>query len=173
MAKYIIVDKAPTDLKEGEIVLRPADFMEQILANKTKAGRSGLTVSNHLRYIAGAIGFKYDQKLEPHTIRPHLFIGRRYANDQELSGIVVEMLKSQYPSIFQSVLDYQLKNRPKNTKLIYFEGSIGTTDIAFQLNGIDKTTEDELAVESGTKPKKVVGKPAVTKAQVEAADGKT
>ena len=165
MAKYCIVDKAPAELKDGELVLRPADFMEQILDNKSKARQGNLTASNHLRYIAGSIGYKYDPKLEQVTIKPHLFIGRRYSNDQELSGIIVEMMKSQYPTIFQSVLDYQIKNRPQNTKLIYFEGSIGTTDIPFQLNGIDKITEEELATERSGKTKKVVGKPAVTKAE--------
>jgi hypothetical protein len=165
MAKYVVVDKAPEVLKDGEFVIRPPDFMEEILENKTKAGRSGLTVPNHLRYVAGSIGLKYDQKLEQHVIRPHLFIGRRYKNDKELSDIIVEMMKLQYPSIFGSYVDYQIKHRPKNTKVIYFEGSIGTTDIPFQLNGIDKTTLEELAIENGTKQRKVVGKPAVTKEQ--------
>lgn len=171
--KYAVVDKAPVELKEGEIVLKPADFMEQILENKQKARRGNLTASNHLRYIAGSIGYKYDPKLEQVTIKPHLFIGRKFMDDKELSGIIVEMMKLQYPTIFQSVLDYEIKNRPAGTKLIYFEGTIGTTDIPFQLNGIDKITEDELAAHNGTaKPKKIVGKPAVTKAQAEAASGK-
>ncbi len=170
MARYCIVDKAPAELKDGEIVLRPANFLEQIAENKGKAGKSGMTASNHLRYIAGSIGQKYDERLQQFSVKPHLFIGRKYNTSEELSGIIVEMMKQQWPTIFNSALEYDIKNRPANTKLIYFEGSIGTTDIPFKTAGIDKVTEDELAIEQGNKHKKVVGKPAVSKAQLEAAN---
>jgi len=163
MAKFVVVNEAPEKLESGEIVITAPDFVEQIRENAAKAARGGLTGVNHLRYIVGSIGQKYDPEgTNAWSIRPTLFEGRAYANEAELSAIVVEMLKSQHPKIFDKYLDHQIKNRPQGTKLIYFVGPLSQTSAFFQ-HGVDMLDAKDVDVYMGRKQKKVVGKPAVTK----------
>lgn len=76
------------------------------------------------------------------------------------------MLKSERPVIFDKVLEYNIKNRPHGTKLIYYVGDFGDTSPFFR-NGIDEIAEKDVDEYLGLKPKKVVGKPAVTKEESE------
>lgn len=162
MAKFVIVNQAPEKLESGEIVISAPDFLEQIRENAAKAPRGGLTGVNQLRYIVGSIGQKYDPEgTNAWSVRPTLFEGRAYANEAELSAIVVEMLKSQHPKIFDKYLDYQIKSRPQGTKLIYFVGPLSQTTSFFQ-HGVDMLDPKDVDVYMGRKQKRVVGKPAVT-----------
>lgn len=166
MAKFVIVSKAPSELRKDEWVIDYPTFMEQIKENARHSGRGNLTGQNQLRYIAGAIGAKYDEQLTAWTIKPHQYIGRPYADDEELSNIIVEMLRDQYPQIFSSYVAHQVKARPSGTKLIYFIGGLSDATAFFQ-DGIDLIDEKEVDVALGLKPKKVVGKPALTKEEAE------
>ena len=141
-------------------------FMDEINENAGKAPKNGLTGMNHLRSIVGTIGAKYDPELTAWSIRPNVFEGRPFGSNKELSNIVVELLKSQYPKIFDSYLHHAIKNRPASTKLIYYVGNFNSTTAFFQ-NGIDNIDEKDVETYLGLKPKKTVGKPAVTKEQVE------
>lgn len=167
MAKFVIVDKAPEQLRKDEYVIEQPTFIEQISENAGKAPRTKLTATNHLRNIAGSIGFKYDPEgLSAWTIRPHLFEGRKFETNEDLSKIVVEMLENQYPKIFDAYLDHQIKNRPTGCKLIYYVGPFSRT-ASFSKNGIDQIDAKDVDVYLGLKPKKVVGKPAVTKEEAQ------
>lgn len=158
--KFVCVKLAPKSLPKDCIVIYPPDFLEEIRANKGREPRGGITAGTHLRYIVGSIGDKYDPELSAYTVRPHLYEGRKYENDSQLSGIVIEMLKSQYPKVFERYLDYQIKKRPTNTKLIYYVGDFLAT-APFTANGIDMLDEKDVDVYLGFKEKKTVGKPAV------------
>jgi hypothetical protein len=121
MIKFAIVNETPKSLKKGEIVISKPDFLEQIAANKAKAAKTGLTGNTQLRYITDAIAMKYDpQNMSAWSVKPHLFEGRSYSSDEDLSKIVVEMLEICYPKVFARYVDYQLKNLPANTEMIYF-----------------------------------------------------
>jgi hypothetical protein len=76
------------------------------------------------------------------------------------------MLKNARPIIFEKVLEYNIKNRPHGAKLIYYVGDLGDTGPFFR-NGIDMIEEKDVDEYLGLKPKKIVGKPAVTKEQSE------
>lgn len=159
--KFVVVKEEPKNLPKATVVIKTPDFLEEIQANRKREPRGNITASTHLRYIVGSIGEKYDQELGAYTIKPHLYEGRRYENDQELSKIVVEMLRAQYPKIFDRYLDAKIKARPSNTQLIYYVGDFaGTT--SFFTNGVDVVDEKDVDVFLGLKPKKVVGKPAIT-----------
>lgn len=166
MAKFVVVKEAPAELRSGEVVITAPTFIEEVRQNMAKAPKGGHTAPNHLRYIVGSIGQKYDENLTAWTVRPNLFEGRPYANEHELAAIVVEMLQSQYPAIFNKYLEYQIKNRPVGTKLIYYVGDFGSTT-AFFSNGIDHIEEKDIDTYLGLKPKKVVGRPAITKEEAE------
>ena len=119
--KYAIVSEAPQRLKKGEYVIKEPAFLPEIVANRAKAPRTGLTGSNQLRYITDSIAMKYDiDGMNAWSVRPHLFEGRRYATDEELSLIVVEMLKLCCPKVFAKFVDYELNHLPPGTDMIYF-----------------------------------------------------
>lgn len=162
--KFVTVQEVPEELPKGAIVIQAPNFLEEIKSNKAREPRGNITAGTHLRYIVGSIGEKYDQELSAYTVRPHLFEGRRYETDEDLAQIVVEMLRSQYPKVFDRYLDHQIRNRPANTKLIYYVGNFADT-APFFTNGIDKLAEKDVDVFLGLKEKKVVGKP-MPKAEV-------
>ena len=159
--KFVVVKEEPKELHKDAYVIKPPSFLEEILLNKRREPRGGITAINHLRAIVHSIGSRYDENLTEFSVRPSLFEGRLYASDEELSVIVKEMLESQYPQIFDKYLDFQVKNRPRNVKLIYVVGD-HVNHTALYRNGIDHLDPKEVEVFLGLKPKKIVGKPAVT-----------
>ncbi len=167
--KFVCVKVAPKHLNKDCIVISQPDFISEIEANKSREPRGNITASTHLRYIVGTIGERYDPELSAYSIRPHIFEGRKYDNDAQLSDIVTEMLKAQYPKVFDRYLDNQIRNRPINTKLIYYVGDFTTTTPFFS-NGIDKIEEKDVDVFLGLKEKKTVGKPAVKDKKEESID---
>ena len=66
-------------------------------------------------------------------------------------------------------LTHQILNRPLNTKLIYYVGDFNSTG-PFYKAGVDLIDEKDVESYMTGKPKKTVGKPAVTK---EEANGKS
>lgn len=157
MTKFVIASKLPEELPKGSHVITYPDFMQEIQENKSREGRGGFTGLNHMRSVVGSIGAKYDERLTAYTVRPHLFEGRAYANDKEFSNILLEMLETQYMDVFEKYLDYQLKNRPSSTKVVYYVGK-PINPAPFFTNGMDALTEKEAHKEFGTKPSKKVSK---------------
>ena len=145
MTKFVVTKNVPENLSKDCYVIRYPDFMEEILANKRREPRGNITANAHLRFITGTIAEKYDptNHLGAAIIRPHLFEGRTYSNDEELSKIIVEMLESQYHSIFEKYLAYKVKHRPMNVKVIYWTGPYQMTTPFFQ-HGLDKLDENEV-----------------------------
>jgi hypothetical protein len=141
--KFVVVKEEPKDISKDSMVIKTPDFLEEIKANKQREPRGGYTSPTHLRYIAGSIGARYDQELGAYTIKPHLFEGRKYNSDEDLSKIVVEMLRAQYPKVFQSYIDYKIKSRSAATKLIYFVGDHKETK-PFLANGLSLVDESDL-----------------------------
>lgn len=141
--KFVVLKEEPKDLVKDSLVIKEPDFLDEIKENKQREPRGGHTSPTHLRYIVGSIGARYDQELSAYTIKPHLFEGRKYSSDEELSKIIVEMLRTQYPKIFQSYVDYKIKSRPAGIKLIYFIGDHKDTK-PFLTNGLSLIDESDL-----------------------------
>jgi hypothetical protein len=166
MAKFVVVNKAPETLEKGEIVINQPDFMEQIVANIKKAPKHKQTAINHLREVLTSIGQKYDQDMNVFKIRLLNYEGLPFNDNKDLSDIVVRVLKNEYPVLFDKYLDHELKNRPANTKLIYYVGNF-TSAAPFYNAGLDLIEEKDIESYMTGKPKKVVGKPAITKEEAE------
>lgn len=166
MSKYLTVKKAPDVLGKGEIVLKPPDFLEQIRACAHKAAKKNLTGINHLRDILNAIQQRYETDLNIFKVPLSQYEGLPFKNEDDLSKIIIRILRKERPIIFEKVLEYNIKNRPSGTKLIYHVGDLADTTPFFR-NGIDMIEEKDVEVYLGLKPKKIVGKPAVTKEQSE------
>lgn len=169
MSKFLIVKKTPTSLNKGEVVITAPDFMEQIEANYHKA-RRGLTAVNFMRDILNAIQQKYETDLSIFKVPLSQYEGLPFSSAEELSKIVVNLLKKERPFIFEKVLEYNIKNRPYGSKLVYYVGELGDTTPFFR-NGMDMLEEKDVEEYLGLKPKKIVGKPAVTKEQSEESAG--
>jgi hypothetical protein len=165
MSKFVIVKTAPANLRKGEVVLESPSFLEQIRANAHKA-RKGLTAVNHMRDILNAIQQRFEADINVFKIPFSQYEGLPFANEDELSKIVIRLLKKESPGVFEKVLEYNIKNRPHGSKLIYYVGDLDGTGPFFR-NGIDMIDEKDVDVELGLKPKKIVGKPAVTKEESE------
>lgn len=164
MAKFVVVKEAPTEVNKNEYVIDKPSFVSEIELHKRKAGRGGLTGSNHLRMILDSIAQNYDpEKMSAYSARVNLFEGRPYANDSELNDVVCEMLRQDYPAVFAKYLDKKIKSRPKDTQLVYYvDSGISGAEELFIQNGLDEQVEEKVE-----KPKRSVGKPAITKEQAE------
>ena len=166
MSKFVIVKTAPESLRKGESVLESPDFLEQIKACAHKAAKKNITGVNHLRDILNAIRLKYDEQLDIFKVPLSQYEGLPFKDENDLSQIMVRMLKKERPLIFEKVLEYNIKNRPHGSKVIYYVGDLGDTSPFFR-NGMDMIEEKDVDVELGLKAKKIVGKPAVTKEESE------
>jgi hypothetical protein len=170
MAKFIVVKEAPKTLEKGEIVIGQPDFMDEILANVKKAPKHKLTGISHLREVLTSIGQKYDQDMNVFKIRLINYEGLPFKDNDELSVIVNRILKNEYPVVFDKYLDYKLKQRPMNTKLIYYVGDFTTTG-PFYKAGLDLIEEKDVESYMTGKPKKIVGKPAITDEEAKTNNG--
>src|ERR1035437_5277606 len=162
MAKFVLVKDVPATLGKGEIVINPPDFLEQIQENSRKAQKRKITGINHLREVLHAIGYKYDPELNVYKMHLVNYEGIAYKDDSDLCNIIHSILKSEYPKIFDKYLEFQLKNRPIGTKLVYYTGDFTTTG-AFYQAGLELIDDKDVESYITGSPKKIVGKPAVTK----------
>jgi hypothetical protein len=162
MAKFAIVKEKPESLNKDEYFIGAAEFLAEIQANARKAGRGGLTGTNHLRGITDVVAAKYDpENMSAFSIRPHLYEGRAFKTDEELNAIIVDMFKNECPGVFVKYVEWHLKNRPKGTNLVYLlDTGLPNMVKLFQNQGLDQLEKEE-------KPKRVVGKPAVKNKEAE------
>jgi len=167
MAKFLIVKNKPEELKKGEYVIDAPSFMEEIVSNKTKAPKNGLTGAYHLRVIADTIAQNYDpENMNGFSVKVHSYEGRPFATDEDLNTIVVEMLKESCPSVFLKYVDKKIRNRPFGTNLVYYvDSNLKGAYELFYKHGLSDAREVEPDTQ---KLKKTVGKPALTKEQAEA-----
>lgn len=166
MAKFVVVKEAPETLEKGEYLIAQPTFMEQIVANQKKAPKHKQTAINHLREVLNSIGQAYDPDMNVFKIKLFNYEGLAFNTNEDLSAIVVRILQNEYPVIFDKYVEHQLKARPTNTKLVYYVGNF-TTTTPFYNAGLDLIEEKDVEAYMTGKPKKVVGKPAVTKEEAE------
>jgi hypothetical protein len=157
MYKFVQVDQVPAELRKGEFVIAKPTFLDEIKANSSKASRprtvgpgqtSLLTAPNHLRYIVDAIGMRYDKDgTNGWSVKPHEFEGRPYADDLQLSAIVVEMLEKNHPSIFKRYVDGFLTTLPVGTELVYLVNFAGNQEAisALTSRGFTEVTTDDIS----------------------------
>jgi hypothetical protein len=163
MAKFVNTTNVPETLRDGEYVIDMPTFIPEVRAAAARSNdRRRLTHGSLLRTVAQNIANSYDQDFNViGKLKVHDFEGREFASDEDLSKIVLELLERDYPVIFDKYLDHQVKKRPNGTKLIYFTGPHTKTAV-FTNNGIDRIEEKDVDTYLGLKPKKVVGRPAVS-----------
>lgn len=170
MVKFVLAKEAPTDLRSGEIVIEMPKFLEEIQA-ASASNRRKYTSASHMRSIANLIAINYDPNFDVlRQVKAHDYEGIEFNSPEELSQVVLRMLRDSHPVIFERYIETKIKNRPFGTKVIHFVGPLESTAV-FTRNGIEQLAEKDVDVHLGLKAKKIVGKPAVTKE--EAASGQS
>lgn len=167
MAKFLIVDTKPEELKKGEYLIDRPSFLEEITLHKSKAPKNGLTGAYHLRIITDSVAQNYDpDNMTAFSVKVHNFEGIAYDSDEQLNDILVKMYSDSCPGVFLKYVDKKIRTRPHGTSLIYYvdSGLKGAYDL-FYKHGISDARDTD--VKKNTENKKVVGKPAVTKEQAE------
>ena len=136
--------------------------MFQKFSHRSKNPITNVTRNKHLRNLISAIGYKYGPEgFNPYHVNISRYEGLAYNNDKELSDILVKIFNNEYPAIFDSYITQKIKNRPTETKVIYFTGDF-LKSRAFTEAGFELIKEKEVDVVLGLKKKKVLGKPAVS-----------
>jgi len=163
--KYVCVKEAPSKLRPGEYVVHTADFIPQIKDSMRRAGRGNTLQNNHLRSIIQLIisAYNVEDKSE-FNVRINRHEGLEYSSVEDISKIVCNMLRIEYPEIFDIHLAKSIQERPMGTKVIYFVGDF-TDSRAFTVAGFEHIVPKEIDYALGLKTKKVVGKPAVKDAK--------
>lgn len=167
MSKFLVVKEIPKELNEGEFAIDKPSFITQVREHSAKKPKNGLTGAYYLRMIIDSIAYEYAPgEMTAYSIKVHNYEGRPFSSDEDINNIIVEALKSDYPNVFQYYLDRKIKSRPSKTSLIYYvDSGIKNQYEIFYKNGLSEYVEEK---KSEDKPKKTVGKPAITKEQAEA-----
>lgn len=163
MSKFLIAKNPPDNLQENEFVIGSPDFYEQINQCRAKKPKSSQITANYLREVIAAIGHKYigvdfDTLL---TINVSRFVGMPCNSDKDVHNVLIQAFEKQFPEMLLSYVQHCFKQRPAGTNFIYFTGNprFCTKLVEF---GWEQISEKEFKHLRSGKPKKIVGKPAIT-----------
>ena len=160
---FVRVKKKPSELKEDEFIVPAPDFLDDIKNCSVRKPVNNIMSVNYLRSLIADIGQKYigqtfnaltDVNVAPYKNTP-------CGTAEEAHEIVQKLFRQSYPTMLDSFVEYHIKKRPAGTRVIYFLGS-GAQSAPFLKLGFEEVLEKNLDKVLGTKPKKVVGKPAIT-----------
>jgi hypothetical protein len=160
---FVRVNKAPTELRADEYVINAPDFLDDIKKAPVKRPTTGVVSVNYLRQLVSDIGNKYiGQGFNALTdVNVSNYKGTPCANNEQVHETLLTMFKKTFPKMLNAYVEYHIKSRPSGTRVIYFLGG-GNQVEPFLTQGFDEVLEKDLEKVLGLKPKKVVGKPAIT-----------
>ena len=76
-------------------------------------------------------------------------------------SVLIKAFETQYPSLLQEYVFHIFKQRPAGTNLIYYSGDPKYVTKLVE-SGWQQISDKELEDSRADKPKKIVGKPAIT-----------
>jgi len=163
MSKFVLVKKAPEVLEKHEYVVNEPSFMEEIKATARKRPKNKMLTVNYLRELIALIGGKYiGEEFSALTdINVSRYVGSPCDSEESVNAVLNKIFKTQYPKMFDKYIEFKLKSRPRGTTIIYFTGP-GDQVGKFLEMGFQQLSTKELEEMKSDKPKKVVGKPAIT-----------
>lgn len=133
--QYQLVDKAPENIKENEMILFKPDFIEQIAKSKLRRGVTKLTTANALRDALMLITDLYDNTLNPYRINLSAYEGLAYETDKDLSVIILKILSDQGHDLITKAIDVQLKARNSKVDTVFYVSDDLEGSSAFLTNG--------------------------------------
>lgn len=160
--KFLCVKAAPAELRKHEYTINMPDFLEEVQANNNHKGVTNITRNKHLRNLVSDVGFKYGPEgFNPYHVNIHKYEGLAFKDNNELSKILVRIFDKEFPSIFDNYISKKIKERPTETKVIYFTGDF-LKSRAFTEAGFELIKEKDVDVILGLKKSRILGKPAIT-----------
>jgi hypothetical protein len=160
---FVRVKKKPTELKADEFVIDAPNFLSDIENASVKKPNSNIMSINYLRQLVSDIGQKYvGQEFNALTdVNVAHFKGIPCETAEQAHEILQKLFRQNYPKMLNSYVEYHIKRRPNGTRIIYFLGSPAQVEPFLNL-GFQEVLEKDLEKFMGTKPKKIVGKPAIS-----------
>ena len=146
MAVFKRIDKAPEKLKDNECVINKPDFQEFITQTRKRRGTSGLTTASNLRDIFMAITDKYDHTINPYQLKLSKYEGRAYDNDDGIRLVIFKIIADFDLNLLEKAVEFEIKNRPLETELIYYVSDDLAGTGAFIKNGINQSNAKKLKV---------------------------
>lgn len=168
MSNFVRVRELPVTLEKGEFSIPAVSFLNFIEANKLKMPKGGLVTTNYLREIISSVGLEYiGEEFDPtREINLVHFKGRPFASNMDVNNLLIELFEKEYPTMLRKFVEYHIKKRPQGTNMIYYKGHPKYATVFLEY-GIHEILERDLDKHLGKKPKKVVGKPAITNEEAE------
>jgi hypothetical protein len=157
MTKYVCVKTAPQELEKTESIVVMPDFVQDVLDCKQRMPNSGLLSPVYARALIDFIGHRYDEmfpgagKFVAQEIN-----GVPFANENDVALAIKNLFRKYYPQIFDKHIEYQVKNLPHGTKLVYFVGDHldASTFNKFGIDRIDIKDVDFYMSRKDKKPNK-------------------
>jgi hypothetical protein len=118
---------------------------------------------NYLREVIAAVGQKYlgEEFDALRTINVSRFVGVPCGSDEEVHNVLIKIFEIQCPELLRAYVSSCFKQRPARTNLIYYTGAPRFCTALIEA-GWEQIFQKELDELKSGKPKKVVGKPAIT-----------
>jgi hypothetical protein len=117
---------------------------------------------NYLRELVAACGARYllDDFNALTDVNVANFKGTPCTTEEEANDILLKIFKQKYPRMLDAFVEHHIKSRPNGTRVVYDLGGGAQAGVYLKLGFQEVLLKDLYKDE---KPKKVVGKPAITK----------
>lgn len=159
--QYVRVKAAPTELRKDEFAIHAPTFLSEVQFCDKKRPRNGVASLNYLRELVARVGAVYmPETFDPLTsVNISNFKGTPCTSDEEANATLLKLFTQQFPKMLDAYVEHHLKQRPNGTRTIYYLGGGAQASIFMKL-GLEEVLAKDLYKDE--KPKKIVGKPAVT-----------
>jgi len=163
MSNFLITKTPPKDLQEHEFVIGEPNFYTEIHQCKAKKPRTSQLTVNYIREVIAAICAKY---MGPEfdvmrAINVSRLVGIPCNTEKEVHDALVQTFEKQCPQIILQYVQHCFKQRPSRTNLIYYAGNpLFCTKLVE--SGWVQLSQKEFDASKSDKPKKIIGKPAIT-----------
>lgn len=166
MSKFLIVKNPPQNLEKGEFVIDQPDFYKEIRASRAKKPRSHALTVNYFREVMASIATRYLSEGFDHmtTINANKYVGTPCTTEEQVHATVIKALETYYPQLLLAYNSHCFKQRPSGTSFIFYSGNPNYA-IAIKEFGWEQLTDKEYEAFRSGKPKKIVGKSAITDAE--------
>lgn len=161
MSKFLVTNIAPKQLKQNEYVISDPDFYSEIAECKFKKPKSTQLTINYLREVIAAVCQKYLGKDFDvlRSINVSKFVGAPCDTEKDVHDVLIKIFENQCPELIHAYVHSCFKQRPSGTNFIYYIGNPKYCTKLLEL-GYEQISKKEF--DNLDKPKKVVGKPAIS-----------
>jgi hypothetical protein len=169
MSKFLVAKNPPQNLDKNEYVIDKPDFYKEIHATQSKKPRSNQLTVNYLRELIAAVGQRYlGESFDAlRTVNISKYVGTPCNSEEEVHNVLVKAFETQCPQLLFAYVEHCFKQRPSGTNFIFYSGNPRFATKLTEL-GYEKIDEKEFEHLKSGKPKKIVGKPAITAEQAAA-----